>query len=63
LRGLCVGPEGDLWFTATLFGGRLHSFSEEEANVPGFAKYDAGAANQTYRMPHDFIQDAFEKRL
>jgi dienelactone hydrolase len=45
------------------FGGRLHSFTEEEANVPGFAKYDAGAANQTYRMLHDFIEDAFSKRL
>jgi dienelactone hydrolase len=45
------------------FGGRLHSFSEEETDMPGVAKYDAGAAHQTYRMLDDFIQDAFAKRL
>ncbi len=45
------------------FGGRLHSFSEEETDMPGFAKYHAGAAHQTYRMLDDFIQDAFAKRL
>jgi dienelactone hydrolase len=45
------------------FGGRLHSFTEEEADVPGVSKYDAGAAHQTYRMLHDFIQDAFNKKL
>jgi dienelactone hydrolase len=45
------------------FGGRLHSFTEEEANVPGVAMYDARAAHQTYRMLDDFIQDAFNKKL
>jgi dienelactone hydrolase len=45
------------------FGGRLHSFSEEETDMPGLAKYHAGAAHQTYRMLDDFIQDAFAKRL
>ncbi len=45
------------------FGGRLHSFSEEETDMPGFAKYHPGAAHQTYRMLDDFIQDAFAKRL
>jgi dienelactone hydrolase len=45
------------------FGGRLHSFAEEETDMPGVAKYDAGAARQTYRMLDDFIQDAFAKRL
>jgi dienelactone hydrolase len=45
------------------FGGRLHSFTEEEANIAGVSKYNAGAAHQTYRMLDDFIQDAFEKRL
>ena len=45
------------------FGGRLHSFAEEETDMPGVAKYDAGAAHQTYRMLDDFIQDAFAKRL
>lgn len=45
------------------FGGRLHSFSEEETLMPGVAAYHAGAAHQTYRMLDDFIQDAFAKRL
>ncbi len=45
------------------FGGRLHSFTEEEANMPGVAEYDAGAAHQTFRMLDDFIQDAFAKKL
>ena len=45
------------------FGGRLHSFSEEETMMPGIAEYHAGAAHQTYRMLDDFIQDAFAGRL
>jgi dienelactone hydrolase len=45
------------------FGGRLHSFAEEETDMPGFAKFDPGAAHQTYRMLDDFIQDAFAKKL
>ena len=45
------------------FGGRLHSFSEEETMMQGIAEYHAGAAQQTYRMLDDFIQDAFHKRL
>lgn len=45
------------------FGGLLHAFAEEGFNVPGIAKYDLGAARQSYRMLDDFIQDAFAKRL
>lgn len=45
------------------FGGRLHSFTEEEAKVLGVAQYDSGAAHQTYRMLDNFIQDAFNKKL
>ena len=45
------------------FGGRVHSFSEEETNTPGIAEYHAGAAHQTYRMLDDFFQDAFNKKL
>jgi dienelactone hydrolase len=45
------------------FGGRLHSFAEEETMMKGIAEYDAGAARQTYRMLDDFIQDAFNKKL
>jgi dienelactone hydrolase len=45
------------------FGGRLHSFAEEETKMAGVAEYHAGAAHQTYRMLDDFIQDAFNKKL
>jgi dienelactone hydrolase len=45
------------------FGGRLHSFAEEETMMKGVAEYHAGAAHQTYRMLNDFIQDAFAKKL
>jgi dienelactone hydrolase len=45
------------------FGGRLHSFAEEETMMKGMAEYNAPAAHQTYRMLDDFIQDAFAKRL
>jgi dienelactone hydrolase len=45
------------------FGGRLHSFAEEETKMPGIAEYHAGAAHQTYRMLDDFIQDVFARRL
>jgi dienelactone hydrolase len=45
------------------FGGRLHSFSEEEAMMPGVAEYHAGAAQQTYRMLDHFISDAFAGKL
>jgi dienelactone hydrolase len=45
------------------FGGRLHSFAEEETMMKGRAEFDAPAARQTYRMLDDFIQDAFNKNL
>jgi dienelactone hydrolase len=45
------------------FGGRLHSFAEEETMMKGMAEYNAPAAHQSYRMLDDFIQDAFAKRL
>ena len=45
------------------FGGRLHSFAEQETKMPGVAEFDAGAAHQSYRMIDDFIQDAFNKKL
>src|SRR5262249_24082216 len=45
------------------FGGRLHSFAEEETMMKGVAEYHAPAARQTYRMLDDFIQDAFNKKL
>jgi dienelactone hydrolase len=45
------------------FGGRLHSFTEEETMMKGIAEFHAGAAHQTFRMVDDFIQDAFAKKL
>ena len=45
------------------FGGRLHSFAEEETMVKGIAEFDAAAAHQTYRMLDDFLQDAFNNKL
>jgi len=45
------------------FGGRLHSFAEEETMMKGVAEYHAGAAHQTFRMLDGFIQDAFNKKL
>ena len=45
------------------FGGRLHSFAEEETMMKGIAEFDAPAARQTYRMLDDFIQDAFNNKL
>jgi dienelactone hydrolase len=45
------------------FGGRLHSFAEEETMMKGIAEYNAPAAHQTFRMLDDFIQDAFNNKL
>jgi dienelactone hydrolase len=45
------------------FGGRLHSFTEEETMMKGIAEYHPGAAHQTFRMVDDFIQDAFAEKL
>lgn len=49
---------GAVWRMAIL-GGLLHSFSEEEAAVPGIAMYDAAGAAETYRLIGSFLQDAF----
>ncbi|MGN6572444.1 MAG: dienelactone hydrolase family protein [Pseudolabrys sp.] len=46
-----------------VFGGLLHSFSEPESDVPGIARYDAGAARQCYAMIDDFATAAFEGKL
>jgi dienelactone hydrolase len=45
------------------FGGRLHSFAEEETMMKGIAEFNAPAAHQTYRMLDDFIQGAFNNKL
>jgi dienelactone hydrolase len=46
-----------------VFGGRLHSFAEEETMMKGVAEYHPGAAHQTYRVLDEFIQDAFNNKL
>jgi dienelactone hydrolase len=46
-----------------VFGGLLHSFCEIESDVPGIARYDAGAARQSYNMVDDFVTAAFEGKL
>jgi len=46
-----------------VFGGLLHSFSEIESDMPGIARYDAGAARQSYAMIDDFATAAFAGRL
>jgi dienelactone hydrolase len=47
----------------TVFGHLLHSFTEEESNVPGIAKFDPGAARQCYAMIDTFASDAFDRKL
>ena len=46
-----------------VFGGLLHSFCEPESDVPGIARYDAGAARQAYAMVDDFATAAFAGKL
>jgi dienelactone hydrolase len=47
----------------TVFGGLLHSFCEEESDVPGIACFDRGAARQSYAMIDSFITAAFDGTL
>lgn len=46
-----------------MFGGLIHSFSEIETSMPGFAEYNEAAARQSYKMLDEFIADAFTGRL
>jgi len=46
-----------------VFGGLLHSFCEEESDVPGIACFDPGAARQSYAMIEDFATAAFDGKL
>jgi dienelactone hydrolase len=46
-----------------VFGGLLHSFCEIESDVPGIARYDAGAARQAFNMVDDFATAAFAGKL
>jgi dienelactone hydrolase len=47
----------------TVFGHMLHSFTEEESDYPGVAKFDPGAARQCYKAVDDFIAAAFDGTL
>jgi dienelactone hydrolase len=47
----------------TVFGHLLHSFTEEESDVPGIAKFDPGAARQCFKMIDDFATAAFDGKL
>jgi dienelactone hydrolase len=47
----------------TVFGHLLHSFTEEESNVPGIAQFDPGAARQCYVMIDQFATAAFDGKL
>ena len=47
----------------TVFGHLLHSFTEEESDVPGIARFDPGAAAQCYKMVDEFISAAFDDKL
>jgi len=46
-----------------VFGGILHAYTDQGADVPGIAAYDEPAARQTYALTHAFIADAFAGRL
>jgi dienelactone hydrolase len=47
----------------TVFGHLLHSFAEEESNVPGIGQFDPGAARQCYAMVDDYVTAAFNGKL
>jgi len=53
----------DAKWQMTVFGHLLHSFTEEESNVPGIAKFDPGAARQCFKMVDDFVTAAFDGKL
>ncbi|MFM0281289.1 dienelactone hydrolase family protein [Paraburkholderia sediminicola] len=48
---------GAKWQMMT-FGKALHSFSEEETNVPGISQFEPGIATQTYKMIDDYLAGA-----
>jgi dienelactone hydrolase len=46
-----------------VFSDVLHAYTDEGADVPTIAKYDAPASRQTYALTHAFLADAFAGRL
>jgi dienelactone hydrolase len=45
------------------FGGVVHAFTDEHANVPGVAVYYEPATRHGYALAHAFIADAFAGKL
>ena len=46
-----------------ILGGLYHSFTDVGIDVPPEARYDENAARQAYALAHQFMADAFAKRL
>jgi len=53
---------GARWVLLT-YGGVVHAFTDEHANVPGVAVYDEPATRHGYALAHTFIADAFAGKL
>ncbi|HXQ49954.1 MAG TPA: dienelactone hydrolase family protein [Stellaceae bacterium] len=45
------------------YGGVVHAFTDEPANMPGVAVYYEPATRQGYQLAHTFIADAFAGKL
>ncbi len=46
-----------------VFSGALHAYTDQGADVPGIAAWDAPTTRQTYALVHQFIADAFAGEL
>jgi dienelactone hydrolase len=46
-----------------VFSGILHAYTDQGADAPGIAAYDEPAARQSYAITHQFLADAFAKKL
>jgi dienelactone hydrolase len=53
---------GARWVMLT-YGGVVHAFTDEHANVPGVAVYYEPATRHGYALAHAFISDAFAEKL
>ena len=42
-----------------VFGGAVHSFTDVDANRPGFNQYDEKVARRSYEMMNDFFDEIF----
>jgi dienelactone hydrolase len=46
-----------------VFSGILHAYTDQGSDMPGVAGWDEPAAQATYALTHQFIADAFARRL